>query len=96
MKLSERQGKLWSHTDHKKREFKGAGLSFVCPCTLDCTYVLMVPFKNPIGGGPPVKAGTTWSRTGDTLDTLTLTPEIDASTMGHWKGRVVAGELVSP
>jgi len=34
-----------------------------------------------------------WHRTGETFDTLTLTPSIDTSAHGHWHGFVTNGEV---
>lgn len=34
-----------------------------------------------------------WHRTGDTFETLTLTPSIDASAYGHWHGFITRGEV---
>lgn len=78
----------------------GAAVSFQCPC---CTGTeratrLVVPFRNPIDGGAPMEGlnsrGIFWGREGSTFDTLTLTPSVDASGIGHWHGWVRAGEVV--
>jgi hypothetical protein len=39
-----------------------------------------------------VPPGVVWGRTGDTFDTLTLSPSVDASAAGHWHGWVSNGE----
>jgi hypothetical protein len=64
-----------------------------------------VGFKNPLDGGPPFKdeikadgmarGRPLWDRTGDTFDTLTLSPSIDASKThdGGWHGFVRSGEV---
>lgn len=61
-------------------ERTGVGLQFKCPCggkhhEYDMVYVA---FSNPLDGGPPFKNPNqpTWHRTGDTIETLTLTPSI--------------------
>jgi hypothetical protein len=36
---------------------------------------------------------TLWHREGDSFETLTLTPSIDASHFGHWHGFITAGEI---
>ncbi len=55
---------------------------------------LYVPFANPIDGKPQFgSAGTYWQRTGDTFETLTLTPSVDASAFRHWHGFITAGEI---
>lgn len=37
--------------------------------------------------------GTHWQRTGETFDTLTLSPSIDCSAWNHWHGFVRNGEI---
>ncbi len=36
-----------------------------------------------------------WQRTGDTFETLTLTPSVDAAShgVGHWHGFITNGEI---
>lgn len=34
-----------------------------------------------------------WTRTGDTFDTLTLSPSVDVSQHGHWHGFVSQGDV---
>lgn len=33
-----------------------------------------------------------WSLTGDSFETMTLTPSVDASATGHWHGFITNGE----
>jgi len=40
-----------------------------------------------------VPPGTLWQRTGETFETLTLSPSVDASKSGHWHGHVTNGEI---
>ena len=40
-----------------------------------------------------VPPGIHWQRAGDTFDTLTLSPSVDASASGHWHGFIVNGEI---
>jgi hypothetical protein len=40
-----------------------------------------------------VPPGILWRREGDTFDTLTLSPSVDASPSGHWHGFVRNGEV---
>jgi hypothetical protein len=69
----------------------GMGLSFLCP---HCRQVrLGVFYKNPIDGRVPSDDGLLWTRSGDTFDTLTLSPSIDASKHGHWHGVITNGEV---
>lgn len=83
----------------------GMGVMFWCPHCRD-RYV-GVMFANPIDRGPPpTEASRTrtdangvrtveplWQRTGETFETLTLTPSIDVSKSGHWHGFVTNGEV---
>jgi hypothetical protein len=38
--------------------------------------------------------GKHWHRTGDSFETLSLTPSIDCSHFGHWHGFLTAGAIV--
>lgn len=88
MKLAELEPR-WM-LSHDGRE--GIGVSFLCPrCRTSRIYVA---FGNPIDGGPPVDAVTRWwNREGATFETLSLSPSIDASAIGHWHGYVTNGEV---
>lgn len=55
-------------------ERHGVGVTFDCPC--GCGSTVYVPFTNPLDGGPAYERRVTWRRTGETFDTLTLTPSI--------------------
>lgn len=74
----------------------GMGVIFDCP---HCDGAIKVGgyFANPIDGGPPAPPGEEprprWRRTGETFETLTLTPSIDASKGGHWHGFVTNGQV---
>lgn len=73
------------------------GVAFNCPC---CgRQKCFVPFANPIdpeellastNWRPPSPA---WQRTGETFDTLTLSPSVDLSQRGHWHGHIIEGEV---
>lgn len=41
----------------------------------------------------PSKADFAWARTGETFDSLSITPSIDASKARHWHGHVTNGEI---
>jgi hypothetical protein len=84
----------------------GMGVSFDCP--LHREHRLAVFFANPIDGGPPHRRtgegwipGTTeypahsplWQRAGELLQSLTLTPSVDASGVGCWHGFIENGEV---
>lgn len=54
------------------------GLSFDCPVHRD--HKLAVMFSNPVDGLSRCdKCKYTWNRTGETFETMTLGPSIDAS-----------------
>jgi hypothetical protein len=76
---------------------RGMAVSFDCPCGCQGTpreTRLAVWFANPIDCGPPTaSAERLWQRTGDTFETLSLRPSIDASMHGHWHGFITAGEV---
>lgn len=37
--------------------------------------------------------GIAWQRSGETFETLTLSPSVDASSFGHWHGWIQNGEV---
>ncbi len=74
------------------------GITFLCPhCRMQRLGVL---FEPPIDDNvlwlfatwKPI-AGKRWERSGETFDTLTLIPSVDASTYGHWHGTIKNGEI---
>ena len=82
------------------------GLTFLCP---HChKQRLGVRFNPPIDLGVkipgwsflwPTTDGPVWTRTGETFDTLTLSPSIDASGSridfeGHWHGFITNGQIL--
>lgn len=78
----------------------GMGITFLCPVHFD--HRLAVFFSNPLDGKPPVEGRShLWRRSGDSFETLTLGPSIDASkhTHGHevqtpcWHGFIQGGEI---
>lgn len=79
------------------------GISFLCPhCK---TTRLAVHFSNPIDPNGWLQKGVTrhhypyeWQRTGDSFESLTLTPSVDAFSPaigadGHWHGFITNGEI---
>lgn len=55
-------------------------------------FRLSVRFHNPLDGGPAFNPGRyMWTRAGDTFETLSLSPSLDASGFGHWHGHVMGG-----
>lgn len=82
------------------------GVSFMCPVhTHHCqtcnqllpeSHRLVVWFDNPVDGLPPEQtANVRWHREGDTFDTLTLNPSVDATGEypGCWHGFIMNGEI---
>jgi hypothetical protein len=71
------------------QEFEGrrVGLLVACP---NCGAKGGAWFTNPIEGGPPY-GRVCWDRTGETLETLTLTPSFRA--VGHYHSWIRNGEL---
>lgn len=71
------------------------GVTFECPCCKGTSRAtrLAVFFANPPDGGVPPSNRNLWMREGDTFDTLTLTPSIDASASGHWHGFIKGGQV---
>jgi Family of unknown function (DUF6527) len=79
----------------------GVGLAFDCPCR--CGDRCAIYFTNPLDGGaviPIAESGNQkhrWQRTGETFDTLTLTPSINwlerENGPSHWHGFITNGEV---
>jgi hypothetical protein len=77
-------------------ERPGVGVLFDCPCgNHDESHQLFVPFKNPIGDGVPYDGERGWQRTGETFETLTLTPSILRIGGCGWHGFITNGEIVT-
>lgn len=73
------------------------GVSFDSPATGQRLAVLFDPPIDPASlsatMGPVFPAARKWQRTGDTFDTLTLSPSIDTSHAGDWHGFITNGEV---
>lgn len=83
---------------------QGVGVTFRCPCGThprDDEYETdrcVVLFNNPLDGGGKIDATTEghyWTRTGDSLDSLTLTPSIQRVGGCRWHGFITNGETVN-
>lgn len=89
----------------------GSGTDFIISgLTFDCPHCknqrLGVSFKPPIDPKGWTLRGVTWNhsniewyRTGDSFETITLSPSIDASQQridvpGHWHGFIKNGEII--
>ena len=79
------------------------GVMFVCPACRDPTtgygHMQAVWFANPPDGGSPAPhqpgyppGDPRWTRSGDTFETLTLTPSINTSC---WHGWVKSGDVTT-
>jgi hypothetical protein len=66
----------------------GMGITFDCP--VHRNHRLGVFFENPLDGQPAQAHCLLWKRTGDTFETLTLAPSIQASC---WHGFITGGEV---
>jgi hypothetical protein len=73
-------------------ERRGVGVMCNCPC--GCDQRLYVPFRNPLDDGPSYDPDRpAWDRTGDTFETLTLTPSIRRAHGCGWHGFITGGEI---
>lgn len=78
----------------------GVGIEFSCPCG-KCGIDCYIPFENPLDGGPPYDKRPNlphWKRTGDTFETLTLSPSILRSVAKGgcgWHGWIRNGEVLT-
>ncbi len=85
-RLADLEPKFVTEFDHR------TGVSFLCPkCGDHRIWVFVDP---PFDPGPAV--GKPWKRTGDTFETLTLTPSIVARRPGQtaecWHGFITNGQ----
>lgn len=73
----------------------GVGISFNCPC--GCGVECFIPMTPALDGLPYDNGGTNhvWNRTGDTFETLTLTPSILRTPPRGcgWHGFITNGEV---
>ena len=81
-------------------ERHGVAISLNCPCGRTDydnghSAKLVVMFANPIDGGEPIRDRTTWQRTGETFENLTLTPSILRIGGCAWHGFITNGEIIT-
>lgn len=76
------------------------GLSFLCPCCREKRVAVF--FKPSIDPGNwawkvqwrlPEPTNRFWDRTGETFETITLTPSVGFDGSGHWHGHITSGEV---
>jgi hypothetical protein len=73
---------------------RGVGVAFDCPCgNSDEEHRCFVPFDKPIGPGETLERG--WKRSGETFDTLTLTPSIQRTDDCRWHGYITNGIVIT-
>jgi hypothetical protein len=74
----------------------GVGVEMDCPCGSHCCLPLYVPFAVALDGKPTAHGDRGWQRSGDTLETLTLTPSVQrlprAGETCAWHGYITNGE----
>jgi len=60
-------------------------------------HFMFIPFANPLDGGPPIYPAphNVWTRTGDTFETISLTPSIQRQDECRWHGFITNGEIVT-
>lgn len=107
MKLTELKPRWTGYASNDKRDEQIInGLTFLCPhCGLQTGQRLGVLFHPPIDEGGWLAKGVTifhgaveWTRTGDTFETLTLSPSINTMQnrmdfANHWHGFFTNGEV---
>ncbi len=73
----------------------GVGIAFDCPCgNYEEDHRCYVPFSNPIGPGLHMNVRG-WKRSGDTLETLTLTPSVFRCDGCGWHGFITNGQVIT-
>ena len=73
---------------------RGGGVAFDCPCgDHDEAHRCYVPFAVALDGTPGSHGEKGWGRTGDTFETLTLTPSIQRLEDCRWHGFITDGEV---
>lgn len=80
----------WAET----RNRHGQGLTFSCPhCR---AFRIAVAFSNPLDGGAPatMAARMAWFRQGETFETISIIPGINAVRSGHGRGALIEGEVL--
>ncbi len=89
MRLSDLNPSFYDAHDGRK----GIGILCDCPCG-SCDSLLAIPFDRPLDGEPPLDS-TTWKRTGDTFETLTLAPSVHRLSGCKWHGFIRDGGIIT-
>jgi hypothetical protein len=82
-------------------ERHGVGIIFECPCGRSehddgGSHAIAIEFDRPLDGGPAHRTdGKVWQRTGETFETLTLSPSIQRIGGCGWHGWIRNGEVIS-
>jgi len=108
MKLTELKPRWITLQNWRSPDLFAIGLSFICPhCSAELNEHgkirrrrLAVSFWPPVDPHdwmnrmaiPLPRPPKAHDRTGDTFDTLTLTPSIGFESIGHWHGFITNGE----
>jgi hypothetical protein len=73
---------------------RGVGVAFDCPCgNHDEEHRCYVPFDIALDGTRAYMHERNWQRTGETFETLTLTPSIQRLEACRWHGFITDGEV---
>lgn len=95
MRLSELDPHWYAARENGPR----VGFTFECPHCLGGGQRLAVAVHedgliDPDPQGSTIPPGFIWEMTGDgTWDTISLTPSVDASKVGHWHGFITNGGI---
>lgn len=90
MRLSELNPQFLDAHDGRR----GVGVQFDCPCgNRDENHGCFIPFDVALDGSTGVNGERGWKRTGDTFETLTLTPSIQRLEACRWHGFITNGEV---
>lgn len=88
VKLTELEPTWWGRDGRH-----GLGITFLCP---HCRkQKISVAFINPLDGGSTYPDDKPfWTREGESFETLTIKPSINASKIGHWHGFIRGGDII--
>lgn len=89
---------MWIDATSAAPNRRGLGVLFQKPPGQPGDHYIAVLFANPLDGGPPAPEcedypKPRWTRTGDTFETLSISPSIFCSPPTGWHGWVTNGEV---